>query len=165
MDINLSDVIKNDGSEKSFCEKIEIEPVKYMGLEVLFKDGAEVRGTVRNVSGVLEMSAVVTGKLVTSCARCLKTIEKGFRAKVAETLVRDEDVLDGNEDVIVFSGQSVPIDEIVLNSILASLEVRYLCSPDCKGLCPKCGKNLNEGECKCCNEEIDPRLEVLSRLL
>ena len=40
-----------------------------------------------------------------------------------------------------------------------------LCREDCKGLCPKCGANLNRGECGCSRREIDPRLAVLQRIL
>lgn len=165
MDINLSDIINNDGSEKSFCVKIELECVKYMGLELVFKDGAEVKGTVKNIGGVIKLTADVSGTLGTRCARCLKQIDKEFCTEIDETLVREDTAFDENDDVIIFSGQSVPIDEIALNSILVGIETRYLCSEDCKGLCPKCGKNLNEGECDCHNSAVDPRLEVLSKLL
>ena len=43
--------------------------------------------------------------------------------------------------------------------------MRVLCSEDCKGLCPKCGRDLNEGECGCDLKEPDPRLAVLAQLL
>jgi uncharacterized protein len=39
-----------------------------------------------------------------------------------------------------------------------------LCRPDCAGLCPQCGQNLNEGTCDCAKDDIDPRFEVLRRL-
>ena len=40
-----------------------------------------------------------------------------------------------------------------------------LCKPDCKGLCPQCGKNLNEGKCGCSARQVDPRLEILKKLI
>ncbi|MBI3177711.1 MAG: DUF177 domain-containing protein, partial [Chloroflexi bacterium] len=40
-----------------------------------------------------------------------------------------------------------------------------LCRPDCRGLCPNCGQNWNDGPCNCANEDINPRLEVLKKLL
>jgi uncharacterized protein len=43
--------------------------------------------------------------------------------------------------------------------------LRFLCHDDCKGLCQRCGKNLNEGECDCSKKEIDPRMAPLQKLL
>lgn len=163
MEINLSDIIKNDGSEKSFCETVAIEPVRYMGLEVSFGK-AEVRGSVKNISGAVELKAQVDGALSTSCARCMKPVEKTFCAQIAETLLQEGDRREGNDDAVIFEGYSLPLDEIILNSILVSMPVRYLCKDDCMGLCQICGRDLNEGECGCRSEEIDPRFEVLSKL-
>lgn len=49
--------------------------------------------------------------------------------------------------------------------ILLAQPMHLLCRPDCKGLCPQCGQNLNEGLCSCDTEEIDPRLAELKKLL
>ena len=45
-----------------------------------------------------------------------------------------------------------------------AVPMKNLCSEDCKGLCPKCGKNLNEGLCNCNEENIDPRWETIQKL-
>ena len=45
------------------------------------------------------------------------------------------------------------------------MEMAVLCREDCKGLCPHCGKDLNEGPCGCEPRQIDPRLEALKKLL
>lgn len=165
MEINLSDIVKNDGSEKSFCDNVNIEPVKYMGLTVSFDGGVKVCGSVKNVGGALELCADVTGKLCTSCARCMKPARGGVLRKGAgNACCRRGCRSDGNDDVIVFSGYGLPLDEIVLNSIIVSMPVRYLCKEDCKGLCPTCGRDLNEGDCGCSSDVIDPRFEVLSKL-
>jgi uncharacterized protein len=47
---------------------------------------------------------------------------------------------------------------------LLELDTKNLCSDDCRGLCPGCGVNLNEGQCRC-KKEIDPRLAKLAQLL
>ena len=53
------------------------------------------------------------------------------------------------------------ITEIVRDTFLASLPIQNLCRADCKGLCPVCGKNLNNGECECDKFIVDPRLATL----
>lgn len=163
MDINLSDIIKNGAQSIDFEGDVSTEPIKYMGLEISFENGLEVKGSVKaGTDGVAMLDALVRGVLVTSCARCLKPVKKDFCAKISETLVR-EDSGQQIEDAIIYEGYSLPLDDIVVDCVLTNVEVKYLCSEECKGLCPKCGKDLNEGDCGCKTDFIDPRLEVLSR--
>ena len=53
------------------------------------------------------------------------------------------------------------ITELVRDTFLASLPIQNLCRADCKGLCPVCGKNLNDGDCECDRFIVDPRLAAL----
>ena len=53
---------------------------------------------------------------------------------------------------------------LLWEEFVLALPVRPLCKPDCKGLCPDCGKNLNEGSCSCVRDEGDPRLAALRGL-
>ena len=57
------------------------------------------------------------------------------------------------------------LDEPVGELLFLELPSRDLCSEDCRGFCPKCGKDLNEGNCDCDTKEIDPRLAVLKKFL
>ena len=57
------------------------------------------------------------------------------------------------------------LTEVVRQNLLLSLPMSALCRTDCRGLCPDCGANLNEGPCGCQHEEVDPRLAVLQGLL
>ena len=68
------------------------------------------------------------------------------------------------EDYIVIDDASLNLDEFVREEILLFLPNKILCKENCKGLCPKCGKNLNDGKCDC-KKDVDPRMEVLLQLL
>ena len=57
------------------------------------------------------------------------------------------------------------MDEPLYEQIEMEFPIRFLCKEDCRGLCQRCGRNLNEGECGCTQKEIDPRLEPLRALL
>lgn len=72
---------------------------------------------------------------------------------------------DDNDDYIEVPDYTLDVDNCVQTDIILNLPVKFLCKEDCKGICPKCGKDLNDGECGCQTEEIDPRLEVLKELL
>ena len=61
--------------------------------------------------------------------------------------------------------ERLDLDGLVLEDLLMDMPGQYLCKEDCKGLCPSCGKNWNEGPCKCGEPQTDPRLEILRQLL
>jgi len=63
-----------------------------------------------------------------------------------------------------YEGDAVDLDELVREQILLALPSRHLCREDCKGLCQKCGANLNEEHCSCEQGEVDPRWAALADL-
>ena len=63
-----------------------------------------------------------------------------------------------------YEGDAVDLDELVREQILLALPSRHLCREDCKGLCQKCGANLNDGHCSCGQGGVDPRWAALADL-
>ena len=99
----------------------------------------------------------------TECVKCLVPIEQSVTSRIDELFFYPpEDAPEGSPVV----GEDVHLDltPLVREDMLLSLPMRILCKPDCKGLCPECGQNLNEGACTCAAEEHDPRWRSLSRL-
>ena len=66
---------------------------------------------------------------------------------------------------VIYSGNSLELDEIVLNSFLMNVPGKFLCKEDCKGLCPQCGQDLNLGDCDCDNDTFDPRWAALKEIM
>lgn len=81
------------------------------------------------------------------CDRCLTSAEENQVHKFDEE-VEKSDIADGMLD----------ITELVKDTLIAAQPIKNLCKAACKGLCPNCGKNLNDGECDCNKTKIDPRL-------
>ena len=99
------------------------------------------------------------------CDRCLKPTEVPVCFSV-DTLIRLEDLTDPDgEPVDCVEGNTLDTDLLLEPEILTNLPMKVLCREDCKGLCPRCGKPLSEGDCGCPKKEIDPRLAVLKKLL
>lgn len=80
--------------------------------------------------------------------------------------VKAENVELQAEDLILsaYEGDAVDLDELVREQILLALPSRNLCREDCKGLCQKCGANLNDKSCSCEQGEVDPRWAALADL-
>ena len=70
-----------------------------------------------------------------------------------------------NDEYVIAERGCIDIDLLLEESIVMDFPMRFLCQEECKGLCFKCGKDLNFGECDCPKKEIDPRLAKLSKLL
>jgi uncharacterized protein len=77
----------------------------------------------------------------------------------------DESESEREEVVYIHPGtDKIDLDKDIRDYALLAVPMKQLCSDDCKGLCLKCGKNLNEGLCDCTEEIIDPRWEAIQKL-
>ena len=78
---------------------------------------------------------------------------------VAQALEDEE-----NDEIILLDGTELDLDQVVTEAFVLEMDTKNLCSDDCKGLCAKCGADLNLGPCGC-RPEVDPRLAALAQLL
>lgn len=163
MKLDLSSIIKSYGAQLKFNEDLDLSDTEIAGQAIKIVSPVKVSGNIINSGSVLEMSANARGSLTTNCARCAKELNTNFSIDIKETLMQG--VKPPNDEVILLTGYTVSLDEIVSTNILSSLPIRYLCSDNCKGLCSMCGTDLNVGQCNCSSETYDPRFEELAKLL
>jgi len=137
--------------------------------DVRFSTPVRVEGTITNTAGYIRMSLSLSVSYIATCARCLEDVSGSFSFDVERTVVTPKMTEGLTEDrideLVVVEDGFLDVDELLLEVLELSLPFRFLCREDCKGLCSKCGKNLNEGDCGCDTKEFDPRLEPLRRLL
>lgn len=150
------------------CETREIS-IDLTGLEL---DGvkpfcAPIVGQVslKGFANSVLLDAHLEYTTVMPCDRCGELAEHKWKNNFSHTLVLALSDEQDNDEYIVVPDGRLDLDELLYEDIMLELPSKYLCSEDCKGLCPKCGKNLNEGDCGCDRREIDPRLEILKSLL
>ena len=95
------------------------------------------------------------------CDRCLKEVP----VQIALDFTRSVDAAEGTDseesDSELINGCQLNIESLVYNELLMNQPEKVLCKPDCKGICKKCGKDLNEGDCGCDTFVPDPRMAVL----
>ncbi|EFU40180.1 hypothetical protein PVOR_23044 [Paenibacillus vortex V453] len=117
-----------------------------------------------SISGTVDVRGSLQGELEMHCSRCLKLINEHVHIPFHEVFqpVEDPETLqDENDDTTYVQGESVDLTPYVEETFLLHLPLAPVCSADCKGLCPNCGKDLNEDTCSCDTEVIDPRLAGL----
>ena len=99
------------------------------------------------------------------CDRCAKPFLREVSYPLEAVLVKElENEEDADEWVFLLENDCADLDDIVRTAFVLNMDSRLLCREDCKGLCFRCGKDLNEGPCDC-QPEADPRLAVLKQLL
>ena len=73
-----------------------------------------------------------------------------------------EERLEELDECGYISGTELDAEQLLYNEILINWPIRVLCKDDCKGICSRCGANLNIQECGCDTTELDPRMAVIS---
>ena len=115
----------------------------------------------------LILKGEVTCSLNLECSRCLELFPDTLQAPLEAyfTLENGAESTEDDEFIrISHTDQSVNLTEIVHEAILLTVPYKALCCPDCKGLCPVCGRNLNRESCTCIIHSPDPRWAVLKDL-
>lgn len=164
MIIDLSEIIRDVDLKITLDEDIEVENTSFMGEEFEFSKPLHINGQITNNTKSLELKAKVTGDMQVRCARCRKPMTVPVSFSISEVIMQGEGE-DLDLDVLVIEGEEIDIYDVLLNNFLMNVDGKYLCHEDCKGLCPKCGKDLNLGECSCDNDYIDPRWEKLAEIM
>ena len=134
-----------------------------------FPSPMKVQGKITNTAGYMLMTLTTSLEYLAKCARCLSSVSGVFTLNLEKTvaarnLLGDLDEYKLDEYAIIEDG-FLNIDEQLYEQLEMEFPMRHLCREDCLGLCPKCGKNLNDGECNCDHTDFDPRLEPLRKLL
>ena len=133
--------------------------------DVDFAEPIIVTGYVKNMAGYMVLSADVKVSYSTACARCLDPVSNVLEISFEKDIASSGEVSSDNDDYIMIEDKKLDLLPTVEEEIMLEMPSRTLCKEDCLGLCHKCGKNLNEGDCDCAKKEVDPRLAILKTLL
>lgn len=116
-------------------------------------EGVSVRGVATSLGHHIYIEGEAAGGVELVCSRCLTVFRRPFEVAFEGKFI-PEAMLEGwgDEDeteIYGLDGTTCDLSPMVGQEILLGLPMKPLCSPDCKGLCPVCGQNLNEGSCMC----------------
>ena len=143
------------------------EQPSVLELEAEFSEVA-VRVDAEKTPSEVFFRAVVTADRRCICDRCLMEFIKPVSASYVVHYVTDDAnaaAFDPAETQVVSpSLPAITIDEDVRQTLQVAVPLKLLCEEQCKGLCPRCGKNLNEGPCSCEPDDPDSRWEALEQL-
>ncbi len=126
--------------------------------EVKLLDPVALKGVATCLGKDVHVEAQAKGAVELICSRCLSAFAHNFEV-CCEGIFVDEFIPEKSEsevETFPLEGTFCDLDEMIGHEILLSLPMKPLCSQNCKGLCPTCGENLNEGPCSCPGQEESP---------
>ncbi len=175
MIINLEEILE-DGLSLNLVEKPEAFPtlveMNETG-EFNFNEPITINLEIEKIKDLIEVKGKFTTKVGFTCSRCLNEFEAKMKSEFALTYTNNlpeyaddfseegRELLSEEMGLVLFKGNKINLRDAIQEQIVITVPLQTLCNETCKGLCTKCGKDLNEGVCSCENENIDVRLAVL----
>lgn len=166
MQIHLSNI--SFGEDRTFRvnSEIELKSIEFQEGSFSILEKSPVALTITDTGNkVLELSGNGSIKVGIPCSRCLSEVEVpiayDFKRKVDLRQTEEERINDLDESSFL-TGTDLDVDRLIYLEVLMAWPMKVLCKEDCKGICPNCGQNLNEGTCSCEDEPKDPRMAAIS---
>lgn len=161
MKVGIGSIREIRGGAVSFEGSLAID-FGQLGIDVV--GPVNVRGTVTNTGEGFLVQASVDLEYRADCARCLEPITRQETVLISEEFTSDRESADTGT-LFYFSGDFIVLDECIREQVMLSIPMKILCSDDCRGICPECGRNLNQGPCSCFPPNSNPQLSKLKTLL
>jgi len=162
MFFELEPVFNNVGFSLDVSHEIDLSGAELNG-GFPFREPVKVSGHAANSAGVVSVSAEAVFTLFLECDRCAAPIKRQMSVPVEHVFVTELND-ETNDELILLPSLRFDLSGLVTDDIFLAMPAKFLCRDGCAGLCPLCGRNLNEGPCGC-TKPVDPRLEALTRLL
>ncbi len=160
--------IPEDGQELAVAV-----PSKAFSLEssdVHLRDPVAFRARISRAGGTVAVQGTVRATVEVPCVRCLDRVvidvEEPINVVVLPTSEmpgeEDHELTTGEMD-FYYANERLDVGAIIWDHLAVTIPIQPLCLPECKGLCPTCGANLNLESCECAAEEVDERLAALKK--
>lgn len=162
--LDLSELLSGNCRSRTFHAVLETE--QFASAEGIYEISRKTEPDI-TVEGIENKKFLVTGTgevtLRIPCGRCLEEVDTTISYNIERELDfnQDDESDERLEEMSYIDGYHLDVDKLIYLEILINMPLRVLCSEDCKGLCLKCGANLNKGECGCDREQLDPRMSVI----
>lgn len=164
MIIDLSNALLNTGTHKQYTVSLEMNSFSYPfgTYEITHKPEFTLTAVSPRRDNIhIEGRIILT--LLIPCDRCLESVVTELDFQIDKDICLDADTqTEDMDDQSFVDGHTIDIDKMLYNEILLNVPMKTLCGAACKGICKRCGMNLNNGSCDCDNFVPDPRMSVIS---
>lgn len=160
--LDVKPILHTPGGRLDFQFDLDLSDMEFSGRYPVSRP-VSVSGEVRNAADVLHLDLTARTTLDAVCDRCGRefSLEKEipYHCMLAESLENGD-----SDEIELLEDGKADLGDLARSAFILGMDTKTLCSEDCKGLCCRCGADLNLGPCSC-QREIDPRLAALAKLL
>jgi len=160
MVVNVADLVRRPGSRRHAHREGHLEALKVVATEVPGDATVSVDATLESLPQGIVASGVISAPWRADCRRCLRPVDG--EAVVPFRELYEEDATEG--DSYPLKGDMLDLEPLAREAVLVELPWAPLCMPDCRGLCPDCGADLNTSPCGCRRSGGDERWAALDVL-
>ena len=166
MIFDLKPLFSGDIKRLAIDHKVDLSGLEWEG-GMPFRQPVLAAGAIQLRADVVTLTLSCEAMYEGFCDRCGAALRQPLTFQLERMLVPalDNAASEDNEAFLVVEDMQLDLDELVRSEVILHMPMKHLCKPDCRGICPVCGQNLNEGDCGCKQKEIDPRLAALKDLL
>ena len=163
MQLDLKQVFQQEGFVLPLNIEFDFSGEEIYGAFPIIKP-VIISGSVENQASVVVLRYRAELEYTRECDRCLDLSTTPYTLEYEHILTAQPD--EGEDDDLVHIPDfQLDFEDMAKEDIILDMPTKHLCRQECKGLCPKCGCNLNHGKCSCEMSEPDPRLAALRQLL
>lgn len=165
MTLDLSEFLSVSDKKGHFDVPIEMDRFKTRRTSNIIVSKTPVSVDISNI-GKKKLSVSMSFSVILNfrCDRCLEDVPKEFNIDFSDEIDMNESsdvvVLDNDEQAYI-EDNMLDVERFVYNELLVNFPMKVLCREDCKGICNRCGVNLNLQSCDCNTKELDPRMSKI----
>ena len=161
MHIQLSDSLSHEQETREYTAELEADAFDLgtARYPLVRKEPVKVRISNTGEKKLL-IEAEASFDLVIPCDRCLEDVTVPFSYEISRTADFNEGAEESEEQAYL-AGYDLDVDTLVRDELFVHMPMKVLCREDCKGICNRCGANLNHETCGCDVTELDPRMAVI----
>lgn len=160
-------IIKITNLSEGTHELIFEEQIEYLGLEKPFYGKSKSFVNLNKLHDQIILSVKTQFKVKYQCDRCGKEFNSKLKSEYDMVYLMNEEPAETDSIYVTYlsrTADKINLDNDVREFAMLSVPMKKLCKDNCKGLCYKCGADLNDGPCKCSNDDIDERWKPLINL-
>jgi uncharacterized protein len=159
----ITDIValrRHQGHRERLAIHAPLADLRVTAAEVPADRDVDLELVLEAVEGGIVVAGVARAPWRGECRRCLGPVEGEVSADVEELFVTESE--DG--ETYPIRGDHIDLEPMAREVLVLGLPLAPLCRPDCAGLCPTCGADLNRGRCACAPVDTDPRWSALDAL-
>lgn len=153
MQINVAPALKMQGTPLEFKFSITSSELELKKLPFEINSEISIKGDCVYTGENFIVKGLIVTDYTSRCDRCTKPVTGRLELSFMEEYASHED--ENHPDRYLYKGDDIIIDKMVKDNIYLGAPIQYLCSNDCRGLCPQCGADLNKTDCGCRVEQMD----------